>query len=949
MLLFGALLGPAALRAANSQVINPSLPITADVGSVFVYDSSHIFYLADPTVDGRFDLYMVSSPGGTPSLLATSVLSFQYVSTSNVDAVICLVKTANAQELYRVSFNAPSLTGFISGPLVAGGNVVSFQIMGPANGLGPSAVFLADKTTDEVFSLYSFYLQGTGNSANAINSPPVAGGDVIAYQVLSDTAHTVLFIGDLVTNDTFELFSAVLGTTGNTKISGAMVAGGNITALQVSPDKSRVAFIADREVDEKYELYSMSVAGGTVDKLSGTLASGGDVTAFQYTPDGRKVIYIADQDADGTFELYSTSPLAGPNVKISGPLVGGGNVASFQISPDSSRAVYLADQATDGRTELYSVPAGSGTPVRLNGNLPAGGNVTSFQISSDSAVVNYLADQNADEVYELFSVSLAGGAPFRVNAALPLNADVTAFSSMPGSSSAAYIADLNNDEMFELFSTQLPSRWKNAGGSWDSYPNWQGDLPDSAIDAIIDSPSLVTVAGNSLREVYSLTLGGGAQTSILELQNGAVISALHGLALLNGGVLAGDGTVSTGGTSLAVPANAEISAANGESLAFASGAVTNGGRVEALGNALAPAEVEFFAPVTNANGTGLITGHDAVLRFNSGLTNQGSLTFSGGFNDVFGDIANAAGPGRIIVSGGASVTFYDDVVNSGSVQVSSVGGLAGTAIFFGGFSGNGIAGGGRVFLEGDTRPGFSPGTMSFGGDVSHGPQATLHVEIAGTTPGAQYDRLVVSGQLTLAGTLEVTLLNGFVPAAGMEFDLWDAAAVSGGFDTVQLPALPAGLFWQTRRLGTEGVVSVAVTPENYASFASFHHLTTPAQGDQEGDGLRNDLEYALGLNPVTPTAATAAGLPAFTKAGTNDVFSFQMPTLSSPDVELRIESSPDLVNWTVLATRTGGNAWSGPAPVVLTPATAGYETVTLTRPTPGTTRQFYRLSTRLLP
>ena len=41
------------------------------------------------------------------------------------------------------------------------------------------------------------------------------------------------------------------------------------------------------------------------------------------------------------------------------------------------------------------------------------------------------------------------------------------------------------------------------------------------------------------------------------------------------------------------------------------------------------------------------------------------------------------------------------------------------AVFFGAYSGGTVTGSGQVFLEGDTRPGFSAGLMSFGGDENH--------------------------------------------------------------------------------------------------------------------------------------------------------------------------------------------------------------------------------------
>lgn len=79
---------------------------------------------------------------------------------------------------------------------------------------------------------------------------------------------------------------------------------------------------------------------------------------------------------------------------------------------------------------------------------------------------------------------------------------------------------------------------------------------------------------------------------------------------------------------------------------------------------------------------GTITANDSTLSFQSGLVNTGVLAFTGGTNTVTGDVfnftidysgsADPAGlfPGAIVVSGdGTSVTFEDDVVNTGVISI----------------------------------------------------------------------------------------------------------------------------------------------------------------------------------------------------------------------------------------------------------------------------------------
>jgi hypothetical protein len=78
-------------------------------------------------------------------------------------------------------------------------------------------------------------------------------------------------------------------------------------------------------------------------------------------------------------------------------------------------------------------------------------------------------------------------------------------------------------------------------------------------------------------------------------------------------------------------------------------------------------------------------------------------------------------------------------------------------------------------------PGQSPGLQMLSGNYAQGPGGTLNLELGGLTPGTQYDRLAVGGTATLAGTLNVSLINGFVPSLGNAFQILTFAARAGDF------------------------------------------------------------------------------------------------------------------------------------------------------------------------
>ncbi len=61
---------------------------------------------------------------------------------------------------------------------------------------------------------------------------------------------------------------------------------------------------------------------------------------------------------------------------------------------------------------------------------------------------------------------------------------------------------------------------------------------------------------------------------------------------------------------------------------------------------------------------------------------------------------------------------------------------------------------------------------------------SLNIQIGGTTVGTQYSQLAVGNGASLNGTLNIKLINGFVPAVGDTFSILTTSALSGKFSTV---------------------------------------------------------------------------------------------------------------------------------------------------------------------
>ncbi len=273
-----------------------------------------------------------------------------------------------------------------------------------------------------------------------------------------------------------------------------------------------------------------------------------------------------------------------------------------------------------------------------------------------------------------------------------------------------------------------------------------------------------------------------------------------GVGVINNGRVFGPGTIAIDFTN---GPSGEIEVINGERMLFTGPANASRGQVT-----LAGGQVEYAQGFTNAAG-GLVLGNGS-LRSDAGITNFGTMAFSSSdtvLAHIIGDVTNESN--GLITNSGGSATFFDDVVNNGEIRTNA----GSTTVYFGSYSGNGDTGVGTVIMEGDLKPGFSPGLMAFGGDLSFGDSATTEIEIGGPTPGADYDQISVADQLTLDGMLNVSLFGGFTPVAGELFSILTAAGgVTGVFDSETLPTLGGGLGWDV--LYSPTAVELLVVPLN---------------------------------------------------------------------------------------------------------------------------------------
>ena len=315
-------------------------------------------------------------------------------------------------------------------------------------------------------------------------------------------------------------------------------------------------------------------------------------------------------------------------------------------------------------------------------------------------------------------------------------------------------------------------------------------------DVTINSMLNYTAGSATITAGKTLTLGAASAETISGVTVGGAGTLLNqGALTLNtvtiSGSLDNKGTLNIGG--------AAITQVNGATLALTSGTVNlgagatlkkNTGTLDWIGGTLAGtgALTTIGGATFNIVGAGARVLNGPTLGVANLTLPGGSLTVQAGTLNAGGTTTVTAGTlldvlGGTFTTGGGTVnvngTFHagGGTINAGTLNVNG-GGLL--------FGGGSITG--NVFNNGTVGPGNSPGTLTIIGNYTQGAGGTLAAELGGTTAGATYDVLNVTGTATLNGTLALSLFGAYTGAVGDLYTLINAGTVSGTFSSLSVPA-----------------------------------------------------------------------------------------------------------------------------------------------------------------
>ena len=257
---------------------------------------------------------------------------------------------------------------------------------------------------------------------------------------------------------------------------------------------------------------------------------------------------------------------------------------------------------------------------------------------------------------------------------------------------------------------------------------------------------------------------------------------------------------------------------------------SNGGILQLMGNNA------FSGDFTNSDAT--ISALDgSEVRLNSLVSIAGGTLTTAGTgvirNATSAALANLTNAGNFIATDDSSTTISGTVTNTGSITLlaNSVIGLQGGAVLnhaadallAGIGTINVSAANASISNNGEIAPGLSAGVLTFIGNTPFSSTAELTIELGGTTAGSGHDQLVVtSGAAMLNGTLNVSLINGFVPA---NTDTFTILTATGGVTGVFANAPVGKRFQTTDASGT----FIAVYNNNSVVLSNFIPGPPPAQ------------------------------------------------------------------------------------------------------------------------
>ncbi len=269
------------------------------------------------------------------------------------------------------------------------------------------------------------------------------------------------------------------------------------------------------------------------------------------------------------------------------------------------------------------------------------------------------------------------------------------------------------------------------------------------------------------------------------MNTGNVIVGVGTLFQITGPFTNFAGTTLTGGT-YTVSGTLQFTGAN---IVTDAAHITLSGVAATIIDQMANDGLRNFAAITTKGSLMLTAGKTLVTP--AGLSSAGKVTVGAGTN--------------LKVTGSYTQTAGSTTVDGTLTAPSGTAIQAGTAFGKGTIASTVVSSGSFTAGDSATRPGkLSPSTYT------QNASGSLNIAFGGLTAGKQYGQLAVANGASLNGTLNLTLINNFVPAVGITFTILTCSARTAQFATVNGLSINSGEHFQIN-YGPTSVTAVVMS------------------------------------------------------------------------------------------------------------------------------------------
>ncbi|HEV3298069.1 MAG TPA: malectin domain-containing carbohydrate-binding protein [Planctomycetaceae bacterium] len=563
---------------------------------------------------------------------------------------------------------------------------------------------------------------------------------------------------------------------------------GGLTGLTSAPiDTSSVTnpapqtvYQTERSGNFTYTLPSLTPAGKYTVRL--------DFAEFDASAAGQKIINVSINGTQvlTSFDIFAT---AGGNYKA--------EAETFTATADSNGQIVISISAATGSTYAASVNgielfSGNTSVLAIDAGLLAGGGFSVTATTNQGTL-----EASNRETLSVFGLSgnvgvatLTGpGASLSLSGSYTIDQGLTAttgqtlsllgvWTNSVGSTISATGATLNIGDQF----SNSTHAWSNAGtiSVANGTANLGGVFTLASLGTFSPTGAVVNLVGTLTNTGTTLALSPTTESWNLQGGNitGGTVTESGGAELV---------MTSSGGTldGVTVNGNLDLTEANNANANVVDGLTLNG--TAFLGAASGATYGQLLFTARDFTSTEALSGTGTIVFGTYGANNALS---------VGGDLLSLTiGPSITIrgSSGTINSLFNRSVINQGTISADGSGGAAGGTITINPttFTNQGTlrATNGEVLNLSNLSP--NAGVIHIGigsvinvtGNFTNVSSGSVVIDIGGTST-SQYGRLQVTGTATLAGTLQVDLVNGFSPAAGNSFQVMTFSSEVGTFSSV---------------------------------------------------------------------------------------------------------------------------------------------------------------------